>query len=254
MDWTSIDFTSGWAIYRNEQILGYRARVIFSGPLDLQGAIAFRRVCPDLQNKPIAEAKNQRVGRVEYAIESITPEEIRSIQEAGFAVEVEPIVQVHLAPVCTKIGRGLLFDIQDQAVEREFLTQLESASVPELRSESGLIRHPLLGESETVIKSLLGMLEYRPRPRPTAPLPTFEESTTPRFRYIEESILRHYVKEDWCSGCDTFTHVLWLLRDLVIRGELVDAEYVCCDCLRTQEITEYDADKTRNEISARINV
>lgn len=258
MDWSAIDFSSGWAICRFEWVIGYHARVVFPEPLDLSRAVAFRRVCPELMNKPLREIKEQCVGLTEFVMEDIEREDERRIraemQEKGFDLRLEPILETEDKPFCT-LGRGLVLEIEDDDVRRELLACLEEASAPISPAEDrDLYDRFFYGDRDEVIASILKIFSRKSgSPPPPPKLPPFEEREPPHFRYIGESLLRHYVTQDTCAGCNTHAHVFWLLRDLLVEGEEIEAEYVCYDCLRRHEITDLDADRTRNAIATALN-
>ena len=254
MNLSDIDFTFGWSIKRHEYVIGHSISVNFPEPLNLSSLMKLRKAIPTLQNKSISELKESMIGLTEYSINEIKPDQLSSLRRdlgnQGFTIKVASQAQIQEYPVYTRGTHSVYFTFSDSAVASSIMNCCKDKNVP-VNIVGSAMDYPVSGSLEEALIKIKQHIDYKPRELPSESLPEFKPSI--KFKYIDESILKDYIREDYCPVCDQFAHVIWLLRDVIVDGEEFDVDYICFDCLAIYPVTEYNASDTKNSIASYIN-
>ncbi len=241
VDWSDINFSERWQLYHKEVIHSYSVVIISDEPVDIDRILRLGQLCPRLGRLDLMDSYDSLLGVTEFNYGHIHPDELpqllRRLENSGFTLDLSPRVDVVEYPVFLG-GRPLGLDVTDPIVRDEMIKILREQNVPLTPVNDPPMRIPMFGDRNEVIVEIKSMLDYKPRVPPDERPPKWTPQDPPTFRYIDESILSAYARHDWCSVCDAYTNVFFLLGTVILNGKEESASRVCVLCLRSHEYRE----------------
>ncbi len=188
MDWSDINFSERWQLYRKETIRSYSAVITSEEPIDLDRILQLRQLCSSLV---VMDIPDSLFGVTEFNYRVIFPDELpqllKQFENSGFTLDLSPRVDVVEYPVFL-VGRPLGLDVTDPIVRDEMIKILREQNVSLTPVNDPPMWVPVSGDQNEVIGTIKRWLDYKPRVPPDERPPKWAPQDPPTFRYANFSI------------------------------------------------------------------
>lgn len=155
VDWSDINFSERWQLFREEEIRGYDTVIISDEPVDLDRILRLWKLCPRLGRLDLMNSYDSLLGVTEFNYGRIHPGELpellRRLENSGFTLDPSPQVEVIEYPVFLG-GAPLGLDVRDPTVRDEMIKILRELNVPRAPVNNPRMSVPMTGDRNEVMQ------------------------------------------------------------------------------------------------------